>query len=124
MMDGTIIAITVPLAYITVMLLTARWRYRVMRPYTEPLGCKTPSLCRSTWHTSSCYRRWGLVDSAGEAAGFALLTGLVWPLIGPALVVRHLVTAGDRPLPAETEAKIKRLEAENDRLRRQQEGVS
>jgi hypothetical protein len=122
---GLIAAASV-LAYAALALLTARWRYQAIRPYTEPVRCKHPDLhARRGDHSSGCYARNDstVIDSRPEATVAALLTGLVWPLIGPALLVQYLVTAGGRPLPAESEAKIRRLLAENERLRRQQEGV-
>jgi hypothetical protein len=111
------------LGYLALTLFTARWRYRAIRPYTEPLACTTRSLCGAQ-HFYSCYRRWGMVETKGEAVLFALLTGIVWPFILPAMLVARVVVAGGRQLPEELAAEIKRLEAENDRLKRQQEGAS
>lgn len=111
-------------AYLAMALVAARWRYRAIRPYTEPLGCENPSLCQGTWHSSSCYRRSGMIDTTGEAVFVALLTGLAWPFIVPAMGVRRFVTSGDRVLPGELQAQIRRLEAENDRLRREQAASS
>lgn len=108
------------LGYIALALFAARWRYQAIRPYTEPLACTTKNLCGAS-HFDSCYRRWGLVDSKGEAVVFALLAGLVWPLIVPARLSARFVAGGGRQLPEELDAEIKRLEAENDRLKRQQE---
>lgn len=109
------------LLYAAMVLRAARWRYAAIRPYTEPLSCDAPLVCQGR-HLASCYRRWGHVDTTGEALCFALLTGLMWPLILPASLLRSAVTAGTRPLPEETAAAISRLEAENERLRRQVEG--
>lgn len=112
-------AVACTFAYFAMVLVTARWRYRAIRPYTEPLACATPFSC-SGRHYDFCYRRWGMVDTAGEAVAFALLLGLVWPFIAPATAVRRFVMSGDRVLPGELQAQIKRLEAENERLRREQ----
>lgn len=121
-----LIVVASVLGYLVLTVLAARWRYQAIRPYTEPLACTTKNLCGAS-HFDSCYRRWGLVDSKGEAVVFALLAGLVWPFILPALLATRLLTgvvvAGGRQLPEELAAEIKRLEAENDRLKRQQEGA-
>lgn len=109
-------------AYTALTLLAARWRYAAIRPYTEPVSCRDWAGCDRGRHDQRCYRRFGMVDSSGEAVFFALLTGLAWPLILPGVLARRLVISGARELPEETEAKIKRLEAENERLRREQEG--
>lgn len=111
------------IAYLALTLLAARWRYQAIRPYTEPVRCETPGVHRERGeHLDSCYRRYGYVDG-GEAVFFALLTGLAWPFILPAIAVAHFVKAGARQLPEELAAEIKRLEAENERLRLQQEGT-
>jgi hypothetical protein len=110
------------LAYLALTLVAARWRYRAIRPYAEPLACETSSLHSTQGHGAWCYRRYGNIDTTGEAVSFALLTGLVWPFILPAIAVAHVVKAGAKQLPEELAAEIKRLEAENETLRRQQEG--
>jgi hypothetical protein len=110
-------------AYLTLTLLAARWRYQAIRPYTEPLSCTTPSTCRDGHQYDSCYRRWGLVDTNGEAVVFAFLTGLAWPCVPLAIALGRFVSAGNRQLPEELAAEIKRLEAENEQLRQQQEGA-
>lgn len=109
--------------YAAMILVTARWRYRVIRPYTEPLGCTTKPSCREKHRYPSCYRRYGQVDTTGEAVFIALLAGLIWPFIVPALLLRLLVTAGHRDLPEEVQAQIRRLEAESEQLRQEQEGT-
>lgn len=115
------IAIASVLAYVAMTLLVARWRYAATRPYTEPLACEWRYHRSPSDHIESCYRRYGMIDTTGEATAFALLLGLAWPFIWPAMLIRRIVTAGTRELPEETQAQIRRLEAENERLRRQQE---
>jgi hypothetical protein len=116
-----LVAVACTCAYLAIALVTARWRYRAIRPYTEPLACETRSLHGGTYgHREWCYRRYGMIDTTGEAVAFALLLGLVWPFIAPAMAVRRFVISGDRVLPGELQAQIKRLEAENERLRREQ----
>jgi hypothetical protein len=108
-------------AYTALTLAAARWRFRAIRPYTEPLSCSTPLACRDRpRHHDSCYRRRGMIDTRAEAVAFALLTGLAWPLILPAMAVSRIVSAGPRVLPEELAAQIKRLEAENERLKLEQ----
>lgn len=119
---GALITALSLLAYAAMTLLVARWRYAATRPYTEPLACDWSHHRRPGDHIGSCYRRYGMIDTTGEALTWALLLGLVWPFIGPAMLVRKIVTAGTRELPEETRAQIRRLEAENERLRRQMEG--
>jgi hypothetical protein len=121
-MRTVLIPIASVLAYLALTMVAACWRYRAIRPYTEPLACENRALCERTWHSDSCYRRSGLIDTKTEAVMFALLTGLVWPFILPAIALGRLVVAGDRELPEETRAQIERLEAENEQLRLQQEG--
>lgn len=116
----TLITLASLLAYFALILLAARWRYQAIRPYTEPLACKAPRVCGGQ-HYASCYRRSGMIDTTGEAVVFSLLTGLAWPFIIPAIIVARIVKAGGRQLPGELAAEIKRLEAENEQLRREQE---
>jgi hypothetical protein len=117
-----LIPIASVLGYFALTLVAARWRYRAIRPYTEPVRCEYPARHRQrSDHDDACYRRYGYVDG-GEAVVFALLTGIVWPFILPAIAVAHVVKAGAKQLPEELAAEIKRLEAENETLRRQQEG--
>jgi hypothetical protein len=109
-------------AYTALTLAAARWRFRAIRPYTEPLSCTTPLSCRDGDHYDSCYRRrrGSMISTTGEGVVFALLTGLAWPLILPAMAVSRIVSAGPRVLPEELAAQIKRLEAENERLKLEQ----
>lgn len=100
-------------AYAATALAFARWRYRHTRPYTEPLSCWFPNDRYGVHnHTSSCYWQHGVIDSPGEAAFFAVLLGLVWPLTLLGLGIVRLVTSGGRPLPEEVAARTKRLERE------------
>jgi hypothetical protein len=115
-----IIAAAAVLGYITPALFAARWWFRAICPYTEPVACTRPRLCAGD-HLAQCYRRPGhSVDSRAEAMIFALLTGMVWPLILPARGAARFVMSGGQP-PEELAAEIKRLEHENERLRRQQD---
>lgn len=116
-----LVTLAAVLAYAAGIMLAARWRYRAIRPYTEPLSCASPSLHSNGGHWKTCYRRYDIIDSTAEAVISALQTGLIWPFIAPALGVRRLVTSGARTLPEELRAQIERLEAENEQLRRQQE---
>lgn len=122
-MSALIVTATL-LTYAAMTLLIARWRYAATRPYTEPLACTYSHHTSPRFHIDSCYSRNpdSLITTTGEAVTFALLLGLAWPLIAPALLVRRVVTAGSRQLPEELAAEIRRLEAENDKLKRQQEG--
>lgn len=120
-----LIAVASVLAYLTLTLLAARHRFQAIRPYTEPLACEWPYHGDGA-HRERCYSRPGTsADTKGEALFFALLTGLAWPLIIPftipARAVGRFVTGGARQLPAEVAAETRRLEAENERLRQQQE---
>lgn len=100
-------------AYAGAALAFARWRYRHTRPYTEPLSCWFPNDRYGVHnHTSSCYWQYGVIDSAGEAAFFAVLLGLIWPLALASFGVAWLVAGADRPLPEEVAARTKRLERE------------
>jgi hypothetical protein len=96
-------------AYFLAMLLTARAAYRRIRPWTEPLACRTPT-DRYHEHDGSCYERAG-VDGA-EAKVFSVLMGAVWPLTLAMLAVIKVVTFGQQPFRAEVEARNERLERE------------
>jgi len=113
-------------AYLVGLIFTARWWYARIRPYTEPLSCGY-SHHREGGHNQYCYQRPGkLTSTPREALGYALMLGAVWiftlPVIGSAAAVmglgRILVASSARETPEEIAAKVKRLEAENDRLRR------
>jgi hypothetical protein len=112
-------------AYIAVALLAARFRYRRIRPWTEPVACETPIDCeRHGKHIYDCYRRYSDIDTTYDAVCLALLSGLFWPYAALAKIVRRIITGGDRQLPEETVLKTRRQEAENERLKREQEGAS
>jgi hypothetical protein len=103
------------LTYLALGLPVARTGFQRIRPYTEPLNCTTELSCSSRHngkHYNSCYRRWGLVDSKGEAAAIAILWGILWPISGLILVVVSAIQTGIRELPEEREAKISRMERE------------
>ena len=106
-------------AYIYGFIHVTRWWYMRTRPFTEPLNCRGWINCRSGKHDSMCYRRTenSLIDSPTEALVYAAGLGLIWPLallaIG-ALYVARLLVRGTPELPGERDAKIKRLEREND----------
>ena len=128
-MTAAVIAVSVA-AYLAGMILTARWKYAQVRPWTEPLACTTPYSCESSGHhDSSCYRRPGttLIDSQSQALQWALLIGVIWFAVWPCLAVaaavmaigRLMVSGAARETPEEIEVKTEWLEAENDRLRRQ-----
>lgn len=124
-----LIAAAVILAYAAIALRAARLRYQVIRPWTEPVACRWPYHAESG-HEPYCYNRWGDVDTTAEAVRSALQFGFAWPVFlvavpvaeAAVLAVVRLVTGGARQLPEETAAISGRLEAENERLRRQQEG--
>lgn len=112
-----LLAVLIPLTYAAGWLAFARWYYQLKRPFTEPLGCETPSTCAGGHRYGSCYHRPGsLIGSAREAAACSLLLGAIWPAVLLAFGAVRTVTAGlsvaSRPLPEETAAKTKRLERE------------
>jgi hypothetical protein len=128
-MTAAIVAVSVA-AYLAGVILTARWWYARIRPYTEPLSCQW-SHHRESGHSSICYQRPGkLTGTSQEALGYALMLGTVWPFALPVFGVYAavmgaggaLITSRVRETPEEIAAKVKRLEAENDRLRRRQAG--
>src|SRR2546429_526029 len=115
---SALIAAVASLAYLAAGWFCARWWYQCKRPVTEPLSCTTPLSCSAAYngkHYRSCYSRPGsLIGSAAEAAAYAVLAGLTWPVVLLALVlasaaVRALGRDG-RPLPEEIAAKTERLE--------------
>ena len=124
-MTAAIVAVSVA-AYLVGLILTARWWYARIRPYTEPLSCKY-SHHRESGHSSMCYQRPGkLTSTSREALGYAFMLGAVWFIallaFGAAAAVmgigRVLIVSRVREMPEEIAAKVKRLETENDRLRR------
>jgi hypothetical protein len=77
----------------------------------------TCTSCAAVLDSSVRYQREGtLIDSPGEALGFAALAGAIWPAFWLAIGVRaalhRVATAVTKPLPEETAAKTKRLERE------------
>lgn len=105
------IAIVSVLAYLTGWEYTARWWFRKIRPYSEPLGCQGDY----SWHEHSkyCYTREdSVITTNSEAAGWAALTGLAWPLVIIGTLVTGHIIRSDRPLREEMQAKIARLERE------------
>ena len=124
-MTAAIVVVSVA-AYLAGLIFTARWWYARIRPYSEPLSC-TYSHHRESGHEDFCYQRPGRITSTPrEALGYALMLGAVWffamPVLGARAAVMGiggaLVASGVRETPEEIAAKVKRLEAENDRLRR------
>lgn len=113
-----LIAIASVFAYLGCLVYSARWRYQRIRPSTEPVGCETPYLCtpRLGGHSTRCYRRYGMIDTTNEAAGFAFLFGLLGPIsfIGIALsrIMRAVIVSGTPLTRAELKAKVARLERE------------
>jgi hypothetical protein len=113
-------------SYLGTGLLTARKWYGHIRPWTEPLNCVRKPGCTEgrhwQYHRDSgrgCFRRWGTVDSEGEALAFAAVAGLVWlPFLlvsGSYLYVKCAVTADHPLLPAEKSAKLARETEELER---------
>ena len=100
-------------AYLTVWLLTARFRYARTRLLSEPLNCE-PS--RYHVHDNRCraQKPGSLIDSDGEAALYALMLGAIWPLTALACGALAVVMARPRETPAELRAKVARLERELD----------
>jgi len=112
----------VVLGYLAMILLTARGTYRKIRPWTEPLSCKEVEYHRvNGTHMPRCYRRVEDVDTETEAIALSSLSGLMWPFIVPAVLAARFIKGGARPLPEELRAQLERLEAENDKLKSQQE---
>lgn len=101
--------------YLAGWLHTARRRYAMTRPYTEPLSCHYGGAHR---HNEDCYRRpeYALTDTANVAALYAAAWATAWPVILLGLAAWSLlgraIVAGDREDPAELRAQIARLEAE------------
>jgi hypothetical protein len=105
----TLVIIASVLAYLACWLAAARWQYRIIRPYTEPLSC---SRYHNGAHNHECYRRPGWhTDSPGEAAIWAALTGLLGPLMLIAMTLGKLIR-DDRLLPEEIAAGTARMEKE------------
>ena len=113
-------------AYLAGLVLTARWWFARVRPYAEPLSCSYIHH-RESGHSRMCYQRPGKITSTPrEALGYALMLGAVWfiamPILGAYAAVMGagevIVASGVRETPEEVAAKVKRLEEENDRLRR------
>jgi len=107
-------AITV---YAATWLLSARYWYGRIRPWSEPLSCDSPVWCAEIgYHHDRCYRRWGMVDTVGEAVAGAAAFGMLGPLalagVAAAAIGRKAITAAARPLPAEVAAKTARIERE------------
>jgi hypothetical protein len=124
-MTAAIVVICIA-AYLAGLILTARWWYARVRPYSEPLSCKF-SHHRESGHNCYCYQRPGKITSTPrEALCYALMLGAVWfaavPVLAAAAAVMGLggalVASSARELPEEIAAKVKRLEEENERLRR------
>jgi hypothetical protein len=125
-MTAAVIVLSVA-AYLAGLILTARWWYGRIRPYTEPLSCKF-SHHGESGHNKYCYQRPGKITATSrEALGYALLMGAAWfatvscVAVAAAIMAagRVLVANSARDTPEEIAAKTARLEAENDRLRRQ-----
>ena len=121
------IAVVSVAAYLAGLILTARWWYARIRPYSEPLSCGHYAHCGEGVHEHWCYQRPGRITSTPrEALGYALMLGAVWfiamPILGAYAAVMGagevIVASGVRETPEEVAAKVKRLEEENDRLRR------
>lgn len=96
--------------------LAARYWYRRIRPWTEPLSCTSPACQFNGYHQPRCYIRWQNVGDNGTALGFAVMLAMPGPLmlaaVGLGRVIRWVVMSGDRELAAEVAAKNERLERE------------
>ncbi len=96
----------------------ARNSYQRMRLYDEPLSCDYTYGGHK--HTYRCHQQPGsLTSSNNEAAFVAIMTGLSGILGLLALGLIAIVKGSAKPLPAELEAKLKRLEAEDAKWRRE-----
>jgi hypothetical protein len=102
-----------PAVYAVGWLTVARWWFQRVRPWTEPLACSGHLGAHSHW----CYRRWGSIDSNGEAAFAAWLVGFAWWFLPVFFAVYWVIRAGAKPDRREVEAKTARLEREADRWR-------
>lgn len=113
-MMTALIVIASSLAYLAGWLLTARSRYARTRLLSEPLNCQWPALHSNGTHDSMCRRQSpeSLTDSDAEAAAIAMMLGLIWPLIGPAMLLMWAVQSGHRATLVELEARNARLERE------------
>jgi hypothetical protein len=101
--------------YLVCYVVVAGNQYRRLRPYTEPLRCRST---RDHYHThdSHCYRRPGCqVDSRNEALGIAMFTGLLGPLGIIGLGLMRIVKMFDRPVPEELAAKKAREQGNRDK---------
>lgn len=111
------IAVWIILAYVVSGLLLARRLYRSLRPLTVPMTCISPGN-KYHEHYGGCYRQPGvgatmMVDSTGEAVTFAVMAGMLWPVLCLGMAVRFVVTAGNgRQRPDEMEARIHELESQ------------
>ena len=124
-MAAAIVVVSVAADLVGVVL-TARWWYARVRPYTEPLACGNYAHCREGKHERLCYQRPGKITSTSrEALSYAFMLGAVWwaalPVIGAYAALmgigRVLIASRAPEIPEEIAAKTQRLEAENDRLR-------
>lgn len=115
------------LAYLAIAYATARHTFRLIRPYTQPLSCDHRDLHGRTWHSRACYQRplpasaattitdavsWTPMSSRGEAARYATLTGLLWPVVALMLTTNlalRSITARQPELPAERDHRLANL---------------
>jgi hypothetical protein len=102
--------------YLSCWVTAARWKYRRIRPWTEPLNCTSPAFHEHAGHLVSCYSRYGDGTTESYAIGCASVFGLLGPLAFAAMLagqlIRTAVTSGTSKTREELEAKVKRLENE------------
>jgi hypothetical protein len=99
----------VVLVWLLIGLVMARRWFARIRPWTKPLNCQHTHF--SNRHDSICYRRWGDVDTRGEAVFFSALISLLGPLFPVGLLLGKVITSGDRMLPEERDATDLRTRA-------------
>jgi hypothetical protein len=107
--------------YLGLALLCARHQYQRLRPLTVPASCDYLHdgnlTSRHHVHQAWCYRQperegW-MIDSNREAAGYALVLSLAWPVVVLILGATRVVMGGKaRPHPLEVRGRIAELERE------------
>lgn len=122
-MTALVISVSV-VVYLAGWVITGRWAYGHMRPYSEPLNCDHCIVCDGECGTGrehhcyagGCWKRPGGLATPAGAISASFVAATVWPLF---LLTWHIVRAlrwviasGASDLPPEVEAKTKRLERE------------
>jgi hypothetical protein len=128
-LTDALVAIPACTVYAAGWLVTARKLFALWRPSRAPLCGKT---LKAHQHDLLCYRRrkpdltTAVIDSDAAAAGGALAAGAFWWAVIIAAFVRH----NPPEIPAERKMRLEKerkrtadMEADNERLRREQEAT-